>query len=328
MRVRSQFKTAELLSSVHNGYCSLFKLASYTLLCRQNGIPRQLLHQKKDAILLIRIIIAMLAFAGNSVLCRLALKGMHADAISFSSLRLISGAIALFLFINMASGGKKIEFKWLNSLLLCIYVFSFSVAYVSLGTGAGALLLFGTVQLVMTVWGLVQGEKPGILKITGISTALAGMAILLLPGAERPSFYASIMMVISGLAWALYSIRGKKITDAVASTGGNFILAIPVALIIPLFFYSNLHLDITGLILGVLSGAITSGGAYLLWYSLLPLLKATTASTIQLSVPCLATLGGIILLGETFTLRIMLASVIILSGVGLVIFSDMRKRSH
>ncbi|MDE9616769.1 DMT family transporter [Citrobacter freundii] len=275
--------------------------------------------------MLIRIIIAMIAFAGNSVLCRLALKGMHADAISFSSIRLISGAIALFLFIAITSDSRKFEFKWLNALLLCIYVFSFSIAYVSLSTGAGALLLFGTVQLVMTVWGIAQGEKLVILKITGILGALAGIAILLFPGAERPSLYAAIMMVIAGLAWAFYSITGKKITDAAASTGGNFILAIPVALIIPLFFHSHLHIDIYGLILGVLSGAITSGGAYLLWYSLLPLLRSTTASTIQLSVPCLATLGGIIFLGETLTVRILLASVIILTGIGLVIFSDMRK---
>lgn len=119
--------------------------------------------------------------------------------------------------------------------------------------------------------------------ITGILGALAGIAILLLPGAERPSLYAVIMMVIAGLAWAFYSITGKKITDAAASTGGNFILAIPVALIIPLFFRSHLHIDIYGLVLGVLSGAITSGGAYLLWYSLLPLLRSTTVSTIQLS---------------------------------------------
>lgn len=275
--------------------------------------------------MLIRIIIAMIAFAGNSVLCRLALKGMHADAISFSSIRLISGAIALFLFIAITSDRRKFEFKWLNALLLCIYVFSFSIAYVSLSTGAGALLLFGTVQLVMTVWGIAQGEKLVILKITGILGALAGIAILLFPGVEHPSFYAAIMMVIAGLAWAFYSITGKKITDAAASTGGNFILAIPVALIIPLLFRSHLHIDIYGLVLGVLSGAITSGGAYLLWYSLLPLLRSTTASTIQLSVPCLATLGGIIFLGETLTVRILLASVIILAGIGLVIFSDMRK---
>ncbi|MGK3189219.1 DMT family transporter [Enterobacter soli] len=274
--------------------------------------------------MLVKIIIAMIAFAGNSVLCRVALKGIHADPISFSSLRLISGAIALFLFLHIASERKKPEINWLNALFLSVYVFSFSIAYVSLSTGTGALLLFGTVQLVMTVWGLVQGEKIAALKTIGIVWALAGITVLLLPGAERPSFLSSSMMVISGLAWALYSISGKNVTDAVASTAGNFILSIPIALIIPLFFYSDLHIDFTGLTLGVIAGALTSGGAYLLWYSLLPSLKASTASTIQLSVPCLATLGGVIFMDETLTLQIALSTVIILVGIGFVIFSDKR----
>lgn len=276
--------------------------------------------------MLIKIIIAMVAFAGNSVLCRIALKGLHADAVSFSSLRVISGAIALYLFLQIASGRKKPAFTWINALFLSLYVFAFSIAYVSLSAGTGALLLFGTVQLVMTTWGVIKGEKLAVLKITGILGALAGIALLLLPGAERPSLLASTMMIAAGVAWALYSIRGKKITDAAAATAGNFILSVPVALIIPLFFSSSLHLDIHGFTLGVISGALTSGGAYLLWYSLLPLLNATTASTVQLSVPCLATLGGVILLDERLTLRIALASVIILAGIGMVIFSDMRRR--
>ena len=275
--------------------------------------------------MLLKIIIAMVAFAGNSVLCRIALKGLHADAISFSSIRLISGAIALFFFLQMASERTKPEFKWVNALFLSLYVFAFSIAYVSLSTGAGALLLFGTVQLVMTTWGLFKGEKLAVLKITGILGALAGIAILLLPGAERPSLFAATMMVTAGIAWALYSINGKKITHAAAATTGNFILSVPLALVIPLLFSADLHMDIQGLTLGVISGAITSGGAYLLWYSLLPLLKATTASTLQLSVPCLATLGGVMFLGETLTLRIVLSSIIILVGIGLVILSDTRK---
>ncbi|MGP8956281.1 DMT family transporter [Enterobacter mori] len=275
--------------------------------------------------MLVKIIFAMIAFAGNSVLCRVALKDMHADPISFSSLRLISGAIALFLFLHIATERKRPEINWLNALFLSVYVFSFSIAYVSLSTGTGALLLFGTVQLVMTAWGLVQGEKIAALKTTGIVGALAGIAVLLLPGAERPSFLSSSIMVISGLAWALYSISGKNVTDAVASTAGNFILSIPIAIIIPLIFYSVLHLDFTGLMLGVIAGALTSGGAYLLWYSLLPSLKASTASTIQLSVPCLATLGGVIFMDETLTIQIAFSTVIILVGIGLVIFSDKRR---
>lgn len=277
--------------------------------------------------MLIKIMIAMVAFAANSVLCRIALKGLHADAVSFSSLRLISGAIALFIFLQMTADRKKPEFTWANALFLSLYVFSFSIAYVSLSTGAGALLLFGTVQLVMTTWGLIKGEKLAVLKLTGILGALTGIALLLLPGAERPSLFAAIMMITAGLAWALYSINGKKITHAAAATAGNFILAVPIALIIPLLFPADLHMDINGFTLGVISGAVTSGGAYLLWYSLLPMLKATTASTLQLSVPCLATLGGVVFMDETLTLRIALASVIILAGIGLVIVSDRRKKA-
>ena len=277
--------------------------------------------------MLIKIMIAMVAFAANSVLCRIALKGLHADAVSFSSLRLISGAIALFIFLQMTADRKKPEFTWANALFLSLYVFSFSIAYVSLSTGAGALLLFGTVQLVMTTWGLIKGEKLAVLKLTGILGALTGIALLLLPGAERPSLFAAIMMITAGLAWALYSINGKKITHAAAATAGNFILAVPIALIIPLLFPADLHIDIHGFTLGVISGALTSGGAYLLWYSLLPMLKATTASTLQLSVPCLATLGGVVFMDETLTLRIALASVIILAGIGLVIVSDRRKKA-
>lgn len=279
----------------------------------------------RDARVLIKIIIAMLAFAGNSVLCRLALKGLHADAVSFSSLRLISGAIALYLFLQLASGRKKPAFNAAHALFLSLYVVAFSMAYVSLSTGTGALLLFGTVQLVMTSWGVLKGERLAALKMTGILGAVAGMTLLLLPGAERPSLYAATMMVIAGIAWALYSITGKKITDAAAATAGNFILSVPLALILPLFFHSGLHLDLNGFALGVVSGAFTSGGAYLLWYSLLPLLKSTTASTLQLSVPCLATLGGVVFMDETLTLRIVVSSVIILLGIGLVILSDRQK---
>lgn len=274
----------------------------------------------------IKIIIAMIAFAGNSILCRIALKGMHADAVTFSSLRLISGAVALYLLFQVTSGHKKLQFKWVNALFLGIYVFSFSIAYVSLNAGAGALLLFGTVQVVMTAWGLLQGERIVMLKIVGILGALAGIAILLLPGAERPSMSSAAMMVIAGLAWALYSISGQKVTDAAASTAGNFILTVPIALLAPLLFHSTLYVDLNGLFLGVVAGAITSGAAYLLWYSLLPLLKATTASTLQLSVPCLATLGGVLFLGETLTLQIMLSTVIILTGIGLTIFADKKFR--
>ncbi|HFZ8993467.1 TPA: DMT family transporter [Citrobacter freundii] len=276
--------------------------------------------------MLIKMIVAMMAFAANSVLCRLALKGAHIDAISFSCIRLTSGAVALFILLQLIAGRKKPAFNLINATLLAIYVFAFSVAYISLGTATGALLLFGTVQLVMTAWGVARKEKLTPLKIAGMLAALAGIGLLLLPGAESPPASAAVWMIISGIAWAIYSITGKQVVDASASTTGNFILAVPLAAIVFLFDHSTAYFDSTGLLLGVVSGAITSGGAYLLWYSLLPKLAPTTASTLQLSVPCLATLGGIIFMGEPLDLRIAASTAIILSGIGIVILADKRKR--
>lgn len=272
--------------------------------------------------MLLKIILAMVAFAANSLLCRLALKGIHIDAVSFSSVRLISGAIALFLLLKLPAIHKKPEFNWLNAALLSLYVFAFSIAYISMGAAMGALLLFGTVQLVMIGWGFVRGERLTLLKTLGILAAMAGMLLLLLPGAERPSHIAALMMVVSGAAWGAYCITGKKVQDAAAATAGNFILAVPIAIVVFLLSGLQNHMDTTGLMLAIVSGALASGGAYLLWYSLLPRLSPSTASTLQLSVPCLAALGGLLFLGETLTVRMLISTAITLSGIGLVIYSD------
>lgn len=276
--------------------------------------------------MLLKMILAMVAFAANSLLCRLALKGLHMDAISFSSVRLISGAVALFLLLQLPAIRKKPEFNWLNAGLLSLYVFAFSIAYVSLGAGMGALLLFGTVQLVMTGWGFLRGERLTALKTCGIVAAMAGLVLLLLPGAEHPPHVAALMMIVSGAAWAAYCITGKKVKDAASATAGNFILSVPVAIAVFLLSGLPAHIDAVGLMLAIASGALASGAAYLLWYSLLPVLTPTTASTLQLSVPCLAALGGLFFLGETLTVRMLLSIVITLSGIGLVILSDSRAK--
>ncbi|WP_249022189.1 MULTISPECIES: DMT family transporter [Kluyvera] len=277
--------------------------------------------------MLLKILLTMAAFAANSLLCRLALKGMHMDAVSFSSIRLLSGAVALLILLRLPAIKKRPEFNVLNAALLAIYVFAFSLAYLSLTTAAGALLLFGTVQCVMTGWGLIRGERLTWLKSVGMLTAVTGLALLLLPGAGHPSGGAALLMMVSGAAWAAYCITGKKVQNAAAATAGNFTLAVPIALVI--FVLSGMHIraDAFGLVLAVTSGALMSGGAYLLWYSLLPRLSPTTASTLQLSVPCLAALGGLIFMGEPLGLRMMLAIVLTLSGIGLVIIAD-RRREH
>lgn len=271
--------------------------------------------------MLVKIILAMVAFAANSLLCRIALAGIHIDPITFSSVRLLSGAVALLLLLQIGRVKKAPQFNWLNAALLTLYVFTFSVAYVALSTAVGALL-FGTVQLVMTAWGIFRGERLSLLKIVGMGGALAGFALLLLPVADRPPLFTAVMMIVSGVAWAIYSIRGKQVTDAAAATAGNFMLSVPVVMVVLALSHSVLFTDMTGVLLGVVSGAVTSGAAYLLWYSLLPLLSPATASTLQLSVPCLATLGGTVLLAEPLDLRIVSATLIILTGIGLVIWAD------
>lgn len=273
-----------------------------------------------------KILLTMAAFAANSLLCRLALKGMHMDAVSFSALRLISGAVALLLFLRLPGIPKKPEFNGLNAALLALYVFAFSLAYLSLTTAAGALLLFGTVQCVMTGWGLMRGERLTWLKSVGMLGAMAGLALLLLPGAGHPSGGAALLMMISGAAWAAYCITGKKVQNAAAATAGNFTLAVPMALVALVLSGVPIHADAAGLLLAVTSGALMSGGAYLLWYSILPQLSPTTASTLQLSVPCLAALGGLILMGETLDTRMLVAIALTLSGIGLVIAADRRGR--
>ncbi|WP_223882114.1 DMT family transporter [Kluyvera genomosp. 3] len=277
--------------------------------------------------MLLKILLTMAAFAANSLLCRLALKGMHMDAVSFSSIRLLSGAVALLILLRLPAIKKRPEFNVLNAALLAIYVFAFSLAYLSLTTAAGALLLFGTVQCVMTGWGLIRGERLTWLKSVGMLGAVTGLALLLLPGAGHPSGGAALLMMVSGAAWAAYCITGKKVQNAAAATAGNFTLAVPIALVV--FVLSGMHIraDAVGLVLAVSSGALMSGGAYLLWYSLLPRLSPTTASTLQLSVPCLAALGGLIFMGEPLGLRMVLAIALTLSGIGLVIIAD-RRREH
>lgn len=278
--------------------------------------------------MLLKIILTMVAFAANSLLCRLALKGLHMDAISFSSLRLLSGAVALFLLLQLPGIRKKPEFNLLNAGLLALYVFAFSLAYLSLTTAAGALLLFGTVQVVMTVWGLAHGERLTWLKSLGMLMAMGGLALLLLPGAGHPSGGAALLMMISGFAWAMYCITGKKVQNAAAATAGNFILAVPLALLILGISGMHIHADAFGVALAVTSGALMSGAAYLLWYALLPHLSPTTASTLQLSVPCLAALGGLLFMGEAIDGRMLLAIVITLTGIGLVIAADYQRRTR
>ena len=273
--------------------------------------------------LILKISLAMLAFAANSILCRLALQGGHIDPLSFSSLRLASGALVLSPFLFYHAKTTLSLWRPLSGFYLMVYAVLFSVAYIHLDTGAGALLLFGAVQFAMVIHGLFKGESLSVMRACGLVIALAGIAALLLPGAKAPPLYSALMMIVAGLAWAAYSVRGRTGTGssapwAGASTAANFVLATPMALALSLLFMKQGHYDAAGIALSLLSGAAASAGAYVLWYTLLPSLGSITASTLQLSVPCLAMLGGVVFLDESLTVRTIFSALAVLTGIVMV----------
>jgi len=263
--------------------------------------------------------LALLAFAGNSLLCRAALQHTSIDAASFTTIRLIAGALTLWLLVQLTRRGATGRGSWSSALALFAYAAAFSFAYVSLPTGTGALLLFGSVQTGMIGWGLFKGERFKSLQWLGLALALAGLVGLLLPGLAAPPLGAALLMITAGLAWAVYSLRGKGAGDPLRVTAGNFMRTVPVALAMSLLFMNSAQVDTAGALYAIASGAITSGIGYAIWYTALPHLKATSAATLQLSVPVIAAVGGILWLGEAPTLRLVLASLAILGGIALVI---------
>jgi drug/metabolite transporter (DMT)-like permease len=262
----------------------------------------------------------MIAFAGNSLLCRAALKYTSIDAASFTTVRLISGAVMLWLVVLMKRGAHTRGGNWVSAFALFAYAAGFSFAYLSLSTATGALLLFGAVQSTMIGHGIWTGERLRRLQLIGLLLAFGGLVGLLLPGLSAPPLLGSLLMLSAGVAWGVYSLRGKGAGDPTKITAGNFLRAVPFAVALSLLMIKGTSLDNAGLWYAVSSGALASGIGYAIWYTALPALKATNAATVQLSVPVIAALGGIVLLGEPITLRFALASVTILGGIALVIF--------
>ncbi|WP_367848005.1 DMT family transporter [Rhodoferax sp. WC2427] len=270
---------------------------------------------------------AMLAFAGNSLLCRLALRHTAIDAASFTSVRLVAGALTLWLLLQWRPSGQagaNSQGNWISAAALCAYAAGFSWAYVHLSAATGALLLFGAVQATMVGHGLWAGERLRPLQSLGVLLTLAGLLALLLPGLAAPPLVSALLMLGAGVAWGVYSLRGKGAGDPLAVTAGNFVRAVPLALAVSAASYTHLSLDTAGLLYAVASGALASGIGYAIWYTALPTLSSTAAASVQLSVPVLAALGGIALLGESASLRLVLASVAVLGGIGLVIWQKRR----
>jgi drug/metabolite transporter (DMT)-like permease len=263
--------------------------------------------------------LAMLAFAGNSLLCRVALRDTAIDAASFTSIRLASGALILAMIVRarksrLAGGGS-----WKAAACLFAYAAGFSFAYRQLSAATGALLLFGAVQTAMLSWGLAMGERLRPLQLAGLLVAVGGLVYMLLPGLAAPPIEGAAFMIAAGIAWAGYSLLGRGTSDPTAATAGNFLRAVPFAAALSLAVASHTSVDPAGALYAVASGAITSGLGYVLWYAVLPSFKAASAAVIQLSVPPLAALGGVILLAEPLSNRLMIASVTILGGIALTI---------
>ncbi|MBW4433901.1 MAG: DMT family transporter [Pelatocladus maniniholoensis HA4357-MV3] len=268
---------------------------------------------------IVLIIFAMLAFAGNSLLCRMALKHTSINAASFTSFRLISGALMLWLIVRLRGETNAKAGSWLAAMALFAYAACFAIAYVSLPAGTGALLLFGSVQITMIGYGLWTGERLRRLQSIGLILAVAGLIGLLLPGLTTPLLQGSLLMLVAGVAWGIYSLLGKGVANPTQITASNFLRAVPFAIGLSVITYPQMTLDLPGVGYAIASGAITSGIGYAIWYRALPHLQATQAATVQLSVPILAAVGAIIFLNESMTLRLGLATVAVLSGIALVI---------
>ncbi|WP_276968195.1 DMT family transporter [Metallibacterium scheffleri] len=271
--------------------------------------------------------LSMLAFAGNSLLARAALQGGCIDAASFTTLRLVAGAAVLWLLVRLRHDAPAGRGNWLSALALFVYAAGFSLAYVQLPAASGALLLFGAVQATMIGRGVWLGERLRPLQTAGFVLALAGIVGMLLPGLSAPPLAGSLLMLSAGIAWGVYSLRGQGSGDPTRVTAGNFLRAAPIAVVLSLLWHRAASVDVAGVLLAVTSGALASGIGYAIWYAALPRLKTTQASTVQLSVPVLTALGGVLLLGEPLTPRLVLASVAILGGILLVVRAP-RSRAH
>ena len=264
---------------------------------------------------------ALLAFAGNSILCRLALGEGSIDAAGFTSIRLSSGALTLALLLKLSAAGPPVQRRgsWIAPAALFIYASAFSFAYLSLQTGTGALILFGTVQLTMISAALLSGERLNTAEAGGILLALAGLIYLVSPGVTAPSLHGTLLMTLAGISWGIYCLKGRNVSDPLAETSRNFSRTLPLVALLSVFSVAHFHFSLPGVLLAVLSGGLASGAGYVVWYAALRGMTATSAATVQLAVPVLASIGGVMLLAEELSLRLIIATVTVLGGVGLAV---------
>ncbi len=266
---------------------------------------------------------ALVAFAANSILTRAALGSGEIDAASFSAVRLASGAVTLFVVLRLSDArGRGSSRRWSTAVLLFLYAVPFSFAYLDLSTGTGALLLFGAVQVTMLLAAIGSGERPGARQWTGLVLAFGGLAYLVSPGLQAPAPFGSLLMALAGIAWGLYSLRGRLAEDPLAATAGNFLWALPLVAVVVVVAAATdrgLVLGTRGVLLAVASGAVASGGGYVSWYAALRGLSATRAAIVQLAVPILAAAGGVLFMREVISMRLLLSATVVLGGVALAL---------
>lgn len=273
----------------------------------------------------------MIAFAANSVLARLALADGAIDPASYTGIRLLTGALVLAALVLRGNDGTVGKLtasgNWFSALALFVYAAAFSASYIILDAGIGALILFAMVQATMISWAIYRGDRPIALEWVGLLIAFGAFAWLVSPGLGAPDPIASAMMAVSGIAWGIYSIRGKASANPLAATAGNFVFAVPFAIPIVLITWSSLNITTHGVVLAAISGAVTSGLGYALWYRVLGRITQTQGAIVQLTVPVIAAFGGVALLGEAITLRLSIASALILGGVALAIVAKAKRIS-
>ncbi|WP_245803921.1 DMT family transporter [Geothermobacter hydrogeniphilus] len=266
---------------------------------------------------------ALVAFAGNSILCRLALGGGWIDAAGFTCIRLISGTLVLLLILRL-SAQKRASISSgnaLSAITLFGYAAAFSFAYLTLAAGTGALILFGAVQITMIAAAILSGERLTGTEYVGVSLAFGGLVYLLFPGVTAPSLAGSLLMTAAGVCWGIYSLRGRGRGNPLAETTVNFVLSLPLAVLLIFLFPGHSHLSLRGILLAGLSGGLASGIGYAVWYAAIREMTTTTASVVQLAVPVLAAGGGVIFLDEEISTRLIIATIIILGGISLAVFN-------
>jgi len=276
--------------------------------------------------IIILTLLALGAFAANSILCRLALLHGYIDPVAFTQIRLVAGALILFpAMVRDRSSWWPLRPAMVRpALALFLYATGFSLAYVSLSAGTGALILFAAVQVSMIALSVLRGARPGLAEWIGFSIAFGGLVYLVAPGLSAPPLGAALLMAGAGVAWGIYSVLGRNESDPIAATARNFVFTVPLAVLLTFASPAVVHVSMNGILLAAASGAITSGLGYVAWYAALKGLPAMAASVVQLAVSPIAALGGILFLSEIFTLRLGVASVAILGGIFLAIWSGAR----